>query len=66
MRRLKHGGERPIRRGRAHGYNARRGKVGDCRHELPPETAVVVDALIDRDLDPLFDIAPSASGMGAP
>jgi hypothetical protein len=59
MRRLEDGGERLIRRGRAgpgraDSYKARRGKVGGYRDELPPATAAALDAMIDRDLDPVF------------
>jgi hypothetical protein len=65
MRRLEDRGERLIRRGRAgperaHGYKARRGKVGGYRDELPPETVAAVDALIDRGLDPVFGYARAA------
>ena len=71
MRRLEDRGERLIRRGRAtpeagraHGYKARRGKVGGYRDELPPETAAALDALIDRGLDPVFGYT-RAAGAGS-
>jgi len=73
MRRLEDRGERLIRRGRAtpesgraHGYKARRGKVGGYRDELPPETAAALDALIDRGLDPVFGYRRAAGAGSEP
>jgi hypothetical protein len=68
MRRLEDRGERLIRRGRAgaDGYKARRGKVGGYRDELPPATAAALDALIDRDLDPVFGYARAAGARSEP
>jgi hypothetical protein len=67
MRRLEDRGERLIRRGRAgaDGYKARRGRVGGYRDELPPATAAALDAMIDRDLDPVFGYTRAAGAEQA-